>query len=289
MQTRYFTTSSILGLLLLIANGSYACYEPPPDTTPPTPNPMTWDIKPYASGTTSVSMKVTLASDPSGGIEYYYHETSGNPGGNHSGWQSSRTYVDSGLDPSRTYSYRGKARDLHGNTTAFSTIESASPGSPGDSDNDNMPDVWEFVNYLDPNDANDADTDLDSDGYKNLCEYLHETDPNNNTSKPDNSSYIMTIYVPANVNTIQRAIWAAISGDTIEVSQGTYYEVVDFNGVSCTLTGADPDNWQVVADTVINANDPNDYAIIFENSEDANSILTGFTITGGNLVVCQDC
>ncbi len=287
MSAKVITSISILlCVLFFVSNQSYAC--PPPDTTPPTPNPMEWTIEPYANGTTSVSMKAALASDPSGGIEYYFDETSGNSGGNDSGWQSSRIYVDNGLSSDLTYTYRVYARDFYGNTTSPSASKSATPDPNWDSDYDNLPDGWETQFSLDPNDANDADTDLDSDGYKNLCEYLHDTDPNDDTSKPDNSSYIITIYVPANVNTIQRAIWATISGDTIEVSQGTYYEVVDFNGVSCTLTGADPNDWEVVADTVIDANDPNGYVITFENSEDTNSILTGFTITGGNLGIYCD-
>ena len=55
-------------------------------------------------------MAATTASDPSG-VEYYFEETSGNPGGTDSGWQDSVNYTDSGLNAGTEYSYRVKARD----------------------------------------------------------------------------------------------------------------------------------------------------------------------------------
>ena len=41
----------------------------------------------------------------SGPVEYLFTETSGNPGAKSSGWQTSRTYTDTGLQPGTTYSY----------------------------------------------------------------------------------------------------------------------------------------------------------------------------------------
>jgi uncharacterized protein YkwD len=46
-----------------------------------------------------------------------------------------------------------------------------------DDDNDGMPDVWENEYGLNPLNASDADSDLDSDGVTNLNEYLEGTDP----------------------------------------------------------------------------------------------------------------
>jgi subtilisin-like proprotein convertase family protein len=97
------------------------------DTTPPTPNPMTWSTKPpYATGQTSIRMVATTASDVSG-VEYYFQETSGNPGGNDSGWQASPEYENTGLNPGTAYSYRVKARDKcpNQNETAYSILRSA--------------------------------------------------------------------------------------------------------------------------------------------------------------------
>jgi len=83
--------------------------------------------------------------------------------------------------------------------------------------------------------------------------------------------------------TIQAAIDAAVTGDVIEVEQGTYYEVINFNGTDITLTSTDPENWYVVENTVINASlfVPPTHAVEFSGSETSNCLLAGFTITGG--------
>ncbi len=92
------------------------------DTTPPSPNPMTWDTVPYATGYTSIAMIADTASDISG-VEYYFIETSGNPGGSDSGWQNERYYEDTGLQSNTTYTYQVQARDKSTaqNITAWST------------------------------------------------------------------------------------------------------------------------------------------------------------------------
>jgi len=76
-------------------------------------------------------MVATTASDPSG-VEYYFTCTAG--GGHNSGWQSSPSYEDTGLQPGTQYTYTVKARDLSVNlneTTASSpasaTTNSAVP------------------------------------------------------------------------------------------------------------------------------------------------------------------
>jgi hypothetical protein len=103
------------------------------DTTPPTPDPMTWATAPYATGSTSIAMEADPASDPSG-VEYYFTCTAG--GGNDSGWQASTTYEDTGLSPDTTYTYTVKARDLspNQNETAPSTAESATTLPAGATD-----------------------------------------------------------------------------------------------------------------------------------------------------------
>jgi hypothetical protein len=52
-----------------------------------------------------------------------------------------------------------------------------------DSDGDGMPDCWETLYGLNPR-VNDADGDLDGDGFKNLMEYKWNTDPSDSNSKP---------------------------------------------------------------------------------------------------------
>lgn len=101
-----------------------------PDTTPPTPDPMTWATVPNATGSTSISMTATTASDPSG-VQYFFECTAG--GGHDSGWQDSATYEDTGLNPDTQYTYRVKARDksTNNNETGFSGTASATTNSAG--------------------------------------------------------------------------------------------------------------------------------------------------------------
>ncbi|MCP5107777.1 MAG: metallophosphoesterase family protein [bacterium] len=101
-----------------------------PDTTPPTPDPMTWATVPYATGSTSISMTATTAFDTSG-VQYYFECTAG--GGNDSVWQDSPTYEDTGLSPDTQYTYRVKARDKssNNNETGFSGSASATTDPAG--------------------------------------------------------------------------------------------------------------------------------------------------------------
>ena len=98
----------------------------------PSPNPMTWDIEPQAISDTEIAMTATVATSNDGNdVEYYFDETSGNPDGNDSGWQSSNTYTDGGLAPGVEYSYRVKARNKGNHLeTKFSVVRSAATLSP---------------------------------------------------------------------------------------------------------------------------------------------------------------
>ncbi len=99
------------------------------DTTPPVSDPSTWQTEPYATGPTSISMAATMAHDSSG-VEYYFQETSGNPGGSNSGWQDSRIYEDTGLSPNTSYSYQVRTRDKSSNKNegSYSGSRSATSG-----------------------------------------------------------------------------------------------------------------------------------------------------------------
>jgi hypothetical protein len=55
----------------------------PPETDPPTPNPATWASPPAAASPYTIEMTATTATDPSG-VQYYFDETTGNPGGSDS-------------------------------------------------------------------------------------------------------------------------------------------------------------------------------------------------------------
>lgn len=95
-----------------------------------------------------------------------------------------------------------------------------------------------------------------------------------------------TLYVPADGYTsIQSAINDANDGDIIIVAEGTYRENINFLGKAVTVRSADPNDPNVVAVTIINGNEPDDpnygSTVIFNSGEDINSVLSGFTITGG--------
>jgi len=95
-----------------------------------------------------------------------------------------------------------------------------------------------------------------------------------------------SIIVPDEYATIQEAIDAAESGDTIYIyrkANGQPYYItdpcgLDFKGKAITIRSEDPADPNVVATTVIDCNQAG-RAFIFQNGEDANSIIEGLTIT----------
>ena len=107
----------------------------PPDLTPPSPDPSTWDTEPYATGDRSIRMVATTATDLIG-VQYYFHCLT--PGGHDSYWQDSNTYEDTRLLPSTTYTYQVKARDksVAQNETGYSvsctatTLPDTTPPTP---------------------------------------------------------------------------------------------------------------------------------------------------------------
>ena len=84
------------------------------DAAPPTPNPMTWFTEPYQTSTSAISMWATLATDETPPVQYYFDFVSSpteGSGGTDSGWGTSRTYTDAGLDANHQYGYRVRAQD----------------------------------------------------------------------------------------------------------------------------------------------------------------------------------
>jgi len=78
---------------------------------------------------------------------------------------------------------------------------------------------------------------------------------------------------------VQSAINEAESGDEIVIDRGTYYGNIDFKGKNLIIRSTNPDDSAVVAATVIKGGDP---VAAFWTGEDANCVLAGLTITGGN-------
>jgi len=103
------------------------------------------------------------------------------------------------------------------------------------------------------------------------------------------SNGVETIHVdddgPADFNNIQAAIDDANNGDIVIVAEGIYtgngnYNI-DYKGKTITVRSTDPNDPNVVANTII---DPNKAGrgFIFENGEDANCVVSGLTIRNGN-------
>ncbi|MGB2866645.1 MAG: right-handed parallel beta-helix repeat-containing protein [Sedimentisphaerales bacterium] len=98
------------------------------DLQPPTPDPMRWapggePLEVYGGGGTwdyYAEMTATEATDPSGGVEYYFECTT--ESGFSSGWQSSHTYKVIIGRSGQAQRFRVKARDIYGNQTAPSPV-----------------------------------------------------------------------------------------------------------------------------------------------------------------------
>jgi len=69
----------------------------------------------------------------------------------------------------------------------------------------------------------------------------------------------------------------------IIVHPGTYYENIDFSGKAITLTGCDQ---SVISSTIIDGG-MNGSVVSFHNGEGPDSILSGFTLRGWNLLLLR--
>ncbi len=89
--------------------------------------------------------------------------------------------------------------------------------------------------------------------------------------------------VPEDHETIVAAIDATEDGDTVLVQPGIYLESLDFQGKAITVASLllTTDRVEYVDSTIIDTQEEQSGAVIFENDEDENSILTGFTIQNG--------
>jgi hypothetical protein len=107
-------------------------------------------------------------------------------------------------------------------------------------------------------------------------------------------------HVPSEYETIQAAIDDCNEGDTVVIASGTYTGAgnrdLDFKGKAITVRSTNPKNRAVVAATIIDCNgsesEPHQ-GFYFHTNEDANSVLSGLTITGaygsfGGAIKCQN-
>ncbi len=95
------------------------------------------------------------------------------------------------------------------------------------------------------------------------------------------------INVPANQPSIQDGINAAVNNDTVLVADGTYYENINFKGKAITVASHYLINMDTshISNTTIDGGFPlnpdSGSVVFFVSGEDTNSVLCGFTITGG--------
>lgn len=116
---------------------------PAGDTTPPTPDPMTFSSNPSAQSTSSITMTATTATDASSTpVSYLFAYSSScasdnGTGGASSSWQAGTSYTNNSLQVNKCYVYSVKARDSAGtpNETGPSATSTAYtlanvPGAP---------------------------------------------------------------------------------------------------------------------------------------------------------------
>lgn len=107
------------------------------------------------------------------------------------------------------------------------------------------------------------------------------TDPTVIYVDDDNTSGIENGTLVYPFSTVQRAINAATTNDTIIAATGTYRENIDFKGKAIIVRSTDPDSASIVAATIIDGNQMGS-AVTFASGEGPSSILSGFTIRGGS-------
>jgi hypothetical protein len=147
---------------------------------------MTWATPPYATGTSSIAMVATTASDTNG-VQYYFTCVTG-PGHN-SSWQDSPTYEDTGLADRTKYEYTVKARDLsvNYNQTAASDVGWATTpdGTPPVPD----PMTWDTVPYATGPSSMVATTASDPNGVQYYFENITIIDGTHDSGWQNSPSY----------------------------------------------------------------------------------------------------
>ena len=98
----------------------------------PQPNPALWNSLPMPQkGIGKMTMTATTGTDINGPVEYQFRNVTLS---RDSAWQFSTNYIDSGLSDETSYTYQLRIKDLVGNTTGWSEMQSATtPTSPNPS------------------------------------------------------------------------------------------------------------------------------------------------------------
>ena len=100
--------------------------------------------------------------------------------------------------------------------------------------------------------------------------------------------------VPQEYKTIQEAINQSVHGDTIMVSEGRYYENINYTGKNVRITSyySVDGNPAHIFNTIIDGSKPADSNIAscvrLVSGENSNAVLDGFTLTGGKGTIWLD-
>jgi hypothetical protein len=152
-----------------------------------------------------------------------------------------------------------------------------------------------------PEDYNPDQADSDGDGIGDVCDGCCvgvrgniDGDPTEEVNiadlvmfvnwmfNPEKDPFKTQLLVPDQYATIQAAVDAAGTGDTVLVGPGTY-DPFQFNGKAITVTSADGPQ-----ETIITTSDQSANLMVFEHDEDSTTILEGFSLVGGNIGIwCQ--
>lgn len=121
----------------------------------------------------------------------------------------------------------------------------------------------------------DCEPDCNENGVPDDCDIAAGSTDDDNNGIPDSCETAGEWSVPGEFPSIQAAIDGSLSGSTIIVAAGTYEERIDFRGKAIEVRSLDgPDV------TIIDGN--GGHVVTVATNEGPESILRGFTITGGS-------
>jgi hypothetical protein len=120
-------------------------------------------LVPEAISSTAINMTAATGTSANGTVQYFFTETSGNPGGSSSGWQISPSYTDTGLTASTRYTYTVTMRDALANT-----VNAFVPTAAMSATNISVFSNWQSANST----AQTIDLDHDTDGVPNGIEFF---------------------------------------------------------------------------------------------------------------------